>query len=57
MSLIIFEEGPLTTHLREEFREEVGIYENTLFKYFILLFIIYSLYLAFVFQLAVCPVL
>lgn len=25
MPVIIFEEGPLTTYLREEFREEVGI--------------------------------
>lgn len=28
MLLIIFEEGPLTAHLREEFSEEVGVYEN-----------------------------
>lgn len=37
---LIIEEGLLTAHLREEFREEVGIYENQLLKCFILLFII-----------------
>lgn len=55
--LIIFEEQPLTAHVRVGFREEVGIYENQLLKYFMLFFIICSPSLVFIFQLTVCPVL